>query len=190
MEKEPDKRYQSVGELLHELKKLRQPEGSILAKATDFKFFLLLFKNPRFLSIAVVIIIVLGISFWVPFQRLLNRQKVAGMLPQIVELSQTGNYTQAYELALEAEEHFKDDSTFRSLMPVISNNLTVISQPEGAKVYLKLFAPNGRGEFPPREFVGETPIHDLRIARGDYKISIEKDGFVPVERIASSETLC
>ena len=187
LEKEPDKRYQSAGELLHELKKLRQPEGSILAKATDFKSFLLLFKNRRFLSIAVVIIIVLGISFWVPFQRLLNRQKVAGMLPQIVELSQTGNYTQAYELALEAEEHFKDDSTFRSLMPVISNNLTVISQPEGAKVYLKLFAPNGRGEFPPREFVGETPIHDLRIARGDYKISIEKDGFVPVERIASSE---
>jgi formylglycine-generating enzyme required for sulfatase activity len=187
LEKEPDKRHQSVDEFLHELKKLRQPEGSIPAKATDFKSFLQLFKSPRFLSVAAAIIIILGISFWVPFQRLLNRQKVAGLLPQIVELSQTGNYTQAYELALEADAHFIDDSIFQSLIPVISNNLSVISQPKGAKVFLKLFAPDDRGEFPPREFVGETPIQDLRIARGDYTISIEKDGFVPVERIASSE---
>jgi serine/threonine protein kinase len=152
--KEPDRRYQSMDDLLRDLIRVHQHGESIHANAGEFKSFLQHFKNPRFVIVAIVIIIALGISIWVPYKSLSNRQKVANLLPQIKELSLAGKYTRAYELALKAEDHFKDDSTFQSLIPVISINLRVFSHPQGAKVYLKLFTPDEHGQSPSRKFVG------------------------------------
>jgi len=74
-------------------------------------------------------------------------------------------------------------------MPTISDTLTVTSEPSGAQVYLKRFSPDAAGNFPPRQLVGTTPIRDLRIARGQYLLYVEKDGFAKTAQTISGTLL-
>src|SRR5262249_31122097 len=57
--------------------------------------------------------------------------------------------------------------------------------PPGATVYLKRFMKDAAATGGTRRVVGTTPIGNVRIARGEYILSIEKDGFAPVERTVS-----
>jgi eukaryotic-like serine/threonine-protein kinase len=78
-----------------------------------------------------------------------------------------------------------NDEKLAALLPTISDSLSVTSEPGPAKVYLRRFQPDGKGNFPARELIGETPIKDLRIARGQYILQIEKDGYANFERSIS-----
>ncbi|MBA2734036.1 MAG: SUMF1/EgtB/PvdO family nonheme iron enzyme, partial [Acidobacteria bacterium] len=78
-----------------------------------------------------------------------------------------------------------DEATITRLMPTISDTLTVTTEPTGAEVYLKRFSPDDSGQFPPRQSVGTTPINNLRIARGQYVLYIEKDGYAKTEGTVS-----
>lgn len=109
------------------------------------------------------------------------------LLPEIDKLAQAGNYSKAYDLAVQAERHLKNDSILARLLTVVSDFLTIITHPKGASIYLKRFAPDERGGFPDREYIGVTPINRLRIGRGDHKLYLEKKGFATLERVASSE---
>ena len=44
--------------------------------------------------------------------------------------------------------------------------------------FRRRFAPDENGNFPPRNPIGKTPLSDRRIARGDYKVYIEKPGYI------------
>jgi formylglycine-generating enzyme required for sulfatase activity len=63
----------------------------------------------------------------------------------------------------------------------------VNTDPAGAQVYLKRYTPEASGEIP-RVLVGSTPIKDLRIARGQYILYIEKNGYAKSERSISGAT--
>jgi eukaryotic-like serine/threonine-protein kinase len=71
-------------------------------------------------------------------------------------------------------------------MPVISDVLSVTTEPPGARVYLKPFARDKSGQFPPRRLIGTTPLRGLRIARGEYVLAIEAEGHAPFQRTLSS----
>ena len=86
-----------------------------------------------------------------------------------------------------AESHLKDDSTLNKIESIISDKITIVSYPETANIYIKMFQSDTLDKVVLKEFIGTTPINDLRIARGDYLVYIEKEGYVPVERIATTE---
>jgi serine/threonine protein kinase/predicted esterase len=118
--------------------------------------------------------------------RVEDRRPPTAVLPHIKRLAEDSDYDAAYRLARHAEASLEGDPELNRLMPLISDTLTVITQPEGARVHLERFAP-GRADAPSKGvFVGETPIRDLRVARGDYRVVIEKTGYATAERIASS----
>ncbi len=81
------------------------------------------------------------------------------------------------DLATETQKYLPNDPTITQLMPTISDTLTVTSEPAGAQVYLKRFSPDVAGNSPPRQLLGTTPLGNLRIARGQYLLYVEKDGF-------------
>ncbi len=186
LEKEPQARFQSTSEVLQSLKKMRGEKAGPVVKALDLKSFVRVLRQPRNALLAGAILLLVASAIFFPYRNLLIVQSAKEQLRGIENLAQAGNYFEAYQLALEAEKVLDNDSTLVRLMPIISDKLTIITQPEGAQVYLKRFAPEEDGQSPEREYVGLTPIKDLRITRGDYKVTIEKEGHVPVERIASS----
>lgn len=108
-----------------------------------------------------------------------NRTKARADAETVVELAKQRRYFEAYDLAASAGYYLPDNESIARLMPVISDELTVTTNESGARVFLTRYSSDGAGE---REFVGVTPIERLRIARGEYLIEIEKDGFAPYER--------
>lgn len=130
---------------------------------------------------AFVVVAVAGWLFW----RYANVKWARSQVPRMEELAQAGKYFETYDLAVAAQKYIPDDVTITRLMPTISDTLSVTTDPAGAQVYLKRFSPDETGNFPPRELVGTTPINNLRIARGQYILYVEKNGNAKTERTVS-----
>jgi formylglycine-generating enzyme required for sulfatase activity/cephalosporin-C deacetylase-like acetyl esterase len=106
-------------------------------------------------------------------------------VPRIEKLAQEYRFFEAYDLALRVEKYLPREPTIARLMRTIADDLSVSTEPPGAQVYLKRFAPDESGNFPPRQLVGVTPLNHLPIARGGYVLYIEKEGYAKLERAIS-----
>lgn len=186
LEKEPEKRFQSVDQVVSQLKKMQGTVRVSEGKPVNINSFIRLLKKPKIAIAVLAVIIVLIIIALIPYYQLLKRQQAQELLPQIETLIKEKNYFEAYQLAVQAEKYLKDDSTFIRLIPGFADFLTITTNPEGAEVYLKRFDPNPEGHSPDREYVGVTPINNLRVIRGGYKIYLEKEGYAACERVFSS----
>jgi len=130
---------------------------------------------------AVVIVAFAGWFFW----RSTKLKWARAQVPRIEQLAQSQKYFEAYDLAMAAQKYLPDDPTISRLMPTISNTISVTTDPPGAQVYLKRFSPDQSGQFPARQLAGTTPIANLRMARGQYILYIEKDGYAKTEQTVS-----
>ena len=86
---------------------------------------------------------------------------------------------------LRRKRYLPSDPTITRLMRTIADDFSVVTDPPGAQVYLKRFAPDESGHFPARQLIGVTPINHRQIARGAYRVSIEKEGYGSLERTVS-----
>jgi serine/threonine protein kinase/formylglycine-generating enzyme required for sulfatase activity len=134
-------------------------------------------------ALAILLVLVIAVAAVWLIQRNADLKRASRQLPQLEELAKAGRFFEAYDLATSLEQHLPDDPTIARLMASISVPLTAATDPPGARVYLRRFAPNGM--FPERNLVGTTPITDKKVARGDYVIYVEKEGYATVERTVS-----
>ena len=61
-------------------------------------------------------------------------------------------------------------------------DLTVVTDPPGAQVYLKRFIPDESGNLPARQLIGTTPINHRPDRARRLRVSIEKEGYASLER--------
>jgi formylglycine-generating enzyme required for sulfatase activity/dienelactone hydrolase len=179
LEKDPERRFQSAGAVVDHFRKMDET----YSRPADGRIFKRLKKKPWIAvgGIAAVLLLI----FWVilPYYQLVKRQKAKELLPQIQKLITEQKYSEAFHLAKEAENELKDDPEFKQLVPGYADSLTITTKPEGTKVFLKRYAPDQNTE---KEYIGVSPIKNKPVIRGGYKIFLEKDGYVPCERIFSS----
>lgn len=135
------------------------------------------------LVLIAALVIVAGAAWF--YRNSVNVKWAREQVTRIEQLALAQKYFEAYDLAVAAQKYLPDDATITRLMPTISDTLSVTTEPAGAQVYLKRFSPDEAGNFPPRELMGTTPINNLRIARGQYILYIEKDGYAKTERTVS-----
>jgi len=141
----------------------------------------------RLRLLAVAILILGGVVGWFLWRRA-NMNWARAQLPRIEQLAAAQNYYDSYTLAAAAQKYLPDDPTIARLMPTISQTISVKTDPAGAAVYLKRYAPDGHEEIP-RTLAGTTPLSDLRIARGQYILYVEKSGYASTERSISGAIL-
>lgn len=137
---------------------------------------------------ACVLALVIGSAGWL-YWRNAKLNQAQDVLPRIEELVRAERFFEAYDLALETQHYLPNEPTLTRLMRTVADDLSVITDPPGAKVYLKRFAPDEAGKFPARQFIGTTPINHQQIARGSYVVSMEKEGYAGLERTASGSLL-
>ncbi len=113
-----------------------------------------------------------------------NRQWARAQLPQLERLTREQKYFEADRLARRVQQYLPGDATLARLLPTIADPLTVTTEPAGARVYLRRFAADHSAT--PRELIGTTPISKLPVARGEYIMTVEKQGYAPAERTISS----
>lgn len=145
-------------------------------------------RSQRKVLLASVALVVAGTTGWF-FLHSTNVRWARRQIPRVEELAQGQKTFDAYDLAIQVRNYLPADPALTRLMPLVSDTLSVKTEPAGAQVYLRRFAPGRANNFPRRQLAGTSPMVNHEIARGDYILYIEKDGYVNVERTISASLL-
>ena len=211
LKKRPDERYQTAKDLLIDLRALKEerdfqlklgrtpqpsrpsggsasttperlpdsalPSSSVGSVGTQH-------RSRRAVVLAIAAVLVLSAGGWFVWRSARIRWAKA-QVAQVAALADAKRYDEAYDLAVAVAPYLPGDPTIPSLMPAISDTVSVTTEPEGAAVYAKRFGRGAAAATSARRLLGTSPLTDARIPRGEYILSIEKEGYAPIERTVS-----
>jgi len=138
----------------------------------------LLHRSFRIIA-GITILIILSLST-IKISGIIKKRQYARyeLIPDIQRMVEE-NFTapfEAFELAVEAYKVIPNDSLLISLWSKVSENISIQTQPEGARVSIKDYnQPENLWEE-----VGVTPFKNIRVPIGYKRIIIEKEGFQTV----------
>jgi formylglycine-generating enzyme required for sulfatase activity/dienelactone hydrolase len=98
-----------------------------------------------------------------------------GSLENAEKLLARHSYAEAFAAASAAGKVLAGEERVSSVIAASSDELSVTTSPPGARVFLQRF-----GDPAGRVLSGTTPVEKLRIPRGEYILSIEKEGYATV----------
>jgi serine/threonine protein kinase len=172
------KRTASAAELADALRNLLSPAF------TEVKEKRLRSRSTRLAAVCTMLAL-LGIAAWF-YLDYTNRQWARDAIARAEELTHEEKFAEAYDLATRAQRYIPNDPALLRLLPIVSDDLSVDTEPTGATVYLRRYDRDSDSSTQTRRSAGVTPIANLKIARGDYIVEIEKQGYAPVQRMISS----
>ncbi|HMD87008.1 MAG TPA: SUMF1/EgtB/PvdO family nonheme iron enzyme [Terriglobia bacterium] len=145
-------------------------------------------RNPRTAVSALIFLVAIGLlAHWFLNRQAKIRWARQEALPQIERLLEEGDFwrdtTAAYALAEKAEAYIPHDPRLAELFSKISFNISVKTQPPGAKVYMKEYkAPDSEWKY-----VGVSPIQKIRVPIAISRWKLEKEGY---ETVLAASTTC
>jgi len=180
-----DSRYQTAAEMLRDLRGYRDALKMESAGAFNLPSILKQIKRPLvFVPSLIILVAAALIMTW-----LLNRQaKVAlvrtQLFPKIESLIEAGrdSYADAYKLAIEAEKYLPHDPKLAEFFSKIAVNISIKTEPPGAKVFQKAYkAPQSEWEY-----LGISPIENIRLPVAFFRWKMEKEGYETVYAASST----
>ena len=123
---------------------------------------------------------IVGVLWWSQ-----GKTRAAALVPRIQTLAAQGKYSAAYLLAKQARRHLAGDSTFEAVSADVTNEISVTSEPPGARVYIAMFGDSTVADSSDGTPIGTTPVRHYVTARGDYRVVVKAPGYDPARRIAT-----
>jgi formylglycine-generating enzyme required for sulfatase activity/tRNA A-37 threonylcarbamoyl transferase component Bud32/dienelactone hydrolase len=161
LEKDPDQRWQSAEELLARLETFTTPGGGRTATASQAPARARRFR-PAYIMATILLAAVLGAALWFGWgQRLLERRWAREQaIPQLLSLAESGYWEPAYILARRVAGILPGDSLFNALRPRFARQISIRTDPPGAKVWRKAY------EAPDSTWIllGRTPLDSVLLA--------------------------
>ena len=111
--------------------------------------------------------------------------RAAALVPRIQALAAQGKFSAAYLLATQARRRLAEDTTFNTVFADVTNEISVTSEPPGARVYIAMFGDSSVADSSDGMLIGTTPVRQYVTARGDYRVLVKAPGYDPARRIAS-----
>jgi len=180
-------RYQTAQELLHDLKALRNDlefAARLESSGKSLRRKIASTGKPKhrarrialagLAAVLALTVVVWGVRRWA------NLRWAQAQIARIEQLATEQKYFEAYDLAAQVKQYLSDDAHLAQLMPTIADQLSVTSEPGGARVSLTRFGTETA------ELIGTTPLNKHPIARGEYILRVEKDGYAKFERTITS----
>jgi formylglycine-generating enzyme required for sulfatase activity len=138
-----------------------------------------LIRRPAYAIPAAALILLAILAILLPSRTRAARERGRQLLARAGLLADSGRYEAAYAALAEAERALPGDSALARLLPKIADVFVVTSAPADARVYIQRVTPEAADRPGDSVLLGQTPIPATRMARGDYRLVIAKDGFVP-----------
>jgi serine/threonine protein kinase/cephalosporin-C deacetylase-like acetyl esterase len=184
LEKDRTRRYETAHGLTEDIERHLRDEP-ILAGSPGLVYRAQKFwhRHRSHITTAAVITVLLAglaITAWMYLQSV-NARRVqwakGEALPRIVELVKEADYRAAFPLAQKAMKHIPQDPTLTELWTRISRKYSIKTIPAGAKVWFREYEAMDE----PWQYLGESPIENITLARDAYRWKIEKEGFATHE---------
>jgi len=181
LEKDRTRRYETAHGLAQDIERHLRDEP-ILARSPGMIYRLQKFTRrhrSRIAVAAVVIVLLAGLVLTAAmYRRAANLQWAKGeALPRIVELVKEADYRAAFPLAQRAMKHIPEDPTLMELWPRISRDYSIKTTPAGARIWLREYSAMDE----PWQYLGQSPLENITLARDTYRWKIEKEGFATHE---------
>jgi tRNA A-37 threonylcarbamoyl transferase component Bud32/dienelactone hydrolase len=185
LKKDPQSRYSSVDELLHDLVEYQKRESGLIPETSVFTLLMRYLRKPRFAIPAVVSILLLSIiTIWFFNRRAEIGWAQARALIEIEQFLDEENYPEAFKLVQKAKKYMSDDPDFKDLAFEATNRLTILSDPLGADVYIRVYS-DTIAEW---EKLGKTPIDSIKVPNYTiYRMKFEKAGYENILAVVSTE---
>ena len=188
LEKKRESRYSSAEEVLKDLREYQESLRIAEAGPLNLRWLVRRARNPRVAIPALILLLAVGLlTHWFLSRQAKIRWAKQEALPQIERLVEEGDFwrdtTAAYALAEKAEAYIPHDPTLAELFSKISFNISVKTQPPGAKVYMKEYkAPDSEWRY-----VGVSPVEKIRVPITIFRWKLEKEGY---ETVLAASTSC
>jgi len=185
LEKDPDKRYQSAAELYQDLLDYQATLTAPAPKALDVKALLRSLRKPRIALGTMLVLLVACIAIaWLISRSAKVRWARVEALPQIESLIEQDRHLAAFSLARKAEKYIPEDPMLIKLWPRICRDYSIITTPPGADIFFKEYsAINSKWDY-----LGKSPLQNIRFPHGVYRWKITKEGFETRECVAGKWT--
>jgi formylglycine-generating enzyme required for sulfatase activity/dienelactone hydrolase len=184
LEKDRTRRYETARTLAEDIQRHLRHEP-ILAGSPGALYYLQKFvrkHRPRIAvaALATVLFVVLILSMREYEQNRRVRWARYVAIPEIMKFIEQYDYLSALSLAREAERYISDDPALAELWPQICRDHSVVTTPSGADIFFKGYsAIDGRWQY-----LGKSPMENIRFPQGVYRWKIEKEGFEIREFVA------
>jgi serine/threonine protein kinase len=179
LEKKKEARYRSATELREDLEKF---QASLTSARGRLKALL---RRPRVaVPAALGFLAAIAAVTWFSSRQAKIRWATEEALPEVERLVETSwrDFTDAYRLAEEAEKYIPNDPKLSELLSKCSLKISIKTEPPDARVYMKQYrAPDGAWEY-----LGVSPIENIRLPIGILRWKMEKEGYETV--MAASST--
>ena len=191
LEKNPSNRFQSAAEIREAMHRVQTGDDAApwlydsAATATVPHTHTRWAMPWQAVAFAIVVLLAVGTVAWWWLNRSANiRRATEVLLPEIERLVETSwrDYTESYELAVEAEMYIPDHPRLAELLAKSSLKISVNTEPAGAAVYMKRYS-DPESEW---QHLGLTPIENIRVPVGIFRWKMEKDGYETVHAAAST----
>jgi formylglycine-generating enzyme required for sulfatase activity/dienelactone hydrolase len=189
IEKDPAERYQSMRELVVDLKRFARrtgAPGSVGSHVSaDHGRTAPVVARRRWVPAAVMLVaaVVAGAGYFAWNRTAQARWAREEAIPEVSRLTDEGEYREAFDLAQRAKRVAPDDPLLRSITPLFTTTYIVTSTPSDAAVLVRGYA-DSDGEW---RLLGRTPLPAADVARQPLLWRFEKTGFEPAEIATSIE---
>ena len=180
LEKDPKSRYSSAQEMRRDLKDYEESLQTAKSGRLSLGSLLRAFRRPWVGISALLILLAAGsLGFW-EFNRQANIRRARNeLLPKINQLIEAGGYRNnvaAYSLAVTAERYIPNDPQLVAAFKEVCTQVSIVTEPPGASISIKEY-PDPQKEW---QYLGISPIENLRMPYAFLRLKIEKDGYESV----------
>jgi formylglycine-generating enzyme required for sulfatase activity/dienelactone hydrolase len=181
LQKDPERRYPSATELYQDLLDYQTTLTAPAPKAMDIKALLLLLRKPRVAIGSLIVFLALCVAiFWLINRSAKVRWARQDVLPEIEHLIEQDKYLAAFSLARKAEKYIPTDPILIKLWPRMSRNISIVTTPPGADIFFKEYSAIESKW----EYLGVSPLENIRFPSGLYRWEMKKEGFETGECVA------
>jgi eukaryotic-like serine/threonine-protein kinase len=133
---------------------------------------------PKITLVVLGVLVLAAVAIWLVKSSRETRWARTVALPEISHLADEGKYAEAFALATKAQKIIPGDPALAKLWPQFSYQISIETTPPGADAYRRTYADASAAW----DFVGRTPIKDVRAPHGYYVWKLEKTGYETVLR--------
>jgi len=187
LKKKPRERYGSAEEMLQDLRRYQEALAAEAAGVLNMRSLVRRLRQPRVaLAVAAGLVAVAVLGFWYAQHRADVRWAREVALPEIEQIIADNdlwrNLVPAFHLAERAERYIPKDPKLAQLFGQVSLNVNVVTDPPGARVFVKEYA-TPEAEW---AYLGVTPLERVRMPIGVFRWKLEKEGYETVLAAAST----